>query len=390
MAIEQLFNQNNILIYFVGIFFICINKDWDDGKKLLIVYLITYCAKIFNILDLKPMLISFFAITFLYLEFLSNDEVKNEILNNIIYKILDYIYQLIFVYSGLFFLASLFFTSNIMCNWFQSILPINTLSKFILYPFSLLCLFLSFYLISCKEYTIESFTNIKKKMTDKIEWNKMIINDPIYSKYQMVTDIEDKSFFVRENSYNFLSIEYLKYVYNHRETIINKFSNLKHISKLKSLKIIIKRFNTFFKRGHSTIEMQLIRKLGLKTGYNHTFCRKIFELLYSKIFFKSLRKYYNKIKLDSKGGYRLYLMNIYILTADPLLANSLYDNMLAPWNLKSIQDISKEELFISTLGLPHRNVTFQTISIYSNIIDKYHLNKKKINMLLQSKLNELY
>ena len=46
---------------------------------------------------------------------------------------------------------------------------------------------------------------------------------------------------------------------------------------------------------------QIIRTLGVKHGYSqHVICRKIYEILYSKMFFKSLRKYMNQFYYDTE------------------------------------------------------------------------------------------
>lgn len=135
--------------------------------------------------------------------------------------------------------------------------------------------------------------------------------------------------------------------------------------------------------------MQIIRTLGIKSGYeNHIFCRKIYEIIYSKIFFTSLRRYMNKLYLDTSGccTFKEYLLIIYIKIAPIKLNNTKYSNMLKAWNSNDIRQISDEQFFISILGLSYRWISTNILFNYSRIISEYSLKKSKIRKIIK-KLN---
>ena len=96
MELEVLWGENQILIFFIGIFCILINESFNKKQKIIIVYIFTYLVKLFEIMDFKAIFILLNAVTFIYIGFLSNDEVKNNILCNVWDKIKDYLYKYIF------------------------------------------------------------------------------------------------------------------------------------------------------------------------------------------------------------------------------------------------------------------------------------------------------
>ena len=133
--------------------------------------------------------------------------------------------------------------------------------------------------------------------------------------------------------------------------------------------------------------MQIIRTLGVKYGYNeHIICRKVYELIYSKMFFKNLRRYMNKVYLNTKGccTYKEFLLVIYINIAQVVLNNNTNKNMLMPWNgAKTMKELSNEEFFISILGLSHRKINYQILYNYSSVIERFSLNVNTLKKLIK-------
>ena len=67
MEFEGLLNGNQILIYFIGIFYILISDTFDKKQKIIMIYIFTYTLKLFNIMDLKVLFIILNIVAFLYL-----------------------------------------------------------------------------------------------------------------------------------------------------------------------------------------------------------------------------------------------------------------------------------------------------------------------------------
>lgn len=65
-------------------------------------------------------------------------------------------------------------------------------------------------------------------------------------------------------------------------------------------------------RGYSTVPMQLVRSLGIKRGYNYKYRRKIFEILYSRMFFKGIERMLNEDQVAQRQYFKKYLIYIFI------------------------------------------------------------------------------
>ncbi len=390
MELETILSGNTFLLYFMGLLYILINKDFDKCQKIVMIYVFVYSLKIFNIIDLKVLFIGLTIVSFLYIEFLSEDNVKNILLCNIIYKIIDYMYKLIFEYSAVYFCGSLILMSNIIQIDLPIIQLLNRYIPIIGIKINIISLLLVLYAINnitSQKFETYSFKHIKQKMDEINIWNNVKSNNIDSLKLNMLIDVEDKSYFIRENTYNFLSFEFIKYKIK-RGIRKLKYVNIdKNI--LKKVTILPIKNTKKYIRGYSTIEMQIIRTLGIKSGYEkHIFCRKIYEIIYSKIFFTSLRRYMNKLYLDTSGccTFKEYLLMIYIKIAPIKLNNTKYSNMLKAWNSNDIRQISDEQFFISILGLSYRWISTNILFNYSRIISEYSLKKSEIRKIIK-KLN---
>lgn len=390
MELETILSGNTFLLYFMGLLYILINKDFDKCQKIVMIYVFVYSLKIFNIIDLKVLFIGLTIVSFLYIEFLSEDNVKNILLCNIIYKIIDYMYKLIFEYSAVYFCGSLILMSNIIQIDLPIIQLLNRYIPIIGIKINIISLLLVLYAINnitSQKFETYSFKHIKQKMDEINIWNNVKSNNIDSLKLNMLIDVEDKSYFIRENTYNFLSFEFIKYKIK-RGIRKLKYVNIdKNI--LKKVTILPIKNTKKYIRGYSTIEMQIIRTLGIKSGYEkHIFCRKIYEIIYSKIFFTSLRRYMNKLYLDTSDccTFKEYLLMIYIKIAPIKLNNTKYSNMLKAWNSNDIRQISDEQFFISILGLSYRWISTNILFNYSRIISEYSLKKSEIRKIIK-KLN---
>lgn len=392
MELEAVLNGNTFLLYFMGLLYILINKDFDKNQKIVMIYVFVYSLKLFNIVDLKILLIGLGIVSFLYIEFLSDDNVKNVLLCNIIYKIIDYMYKLIFEYSAAYFCIALFLMSSIIRINLPIIQILDLDIHVIDVKINIISILLVIYAINnitSQKFETYSFKYIKEKMDEITVWNTIKRSNIDALKLNMLIDVEDKSYFIRKNTYNFFSFEFFNYKI---KKLINKLKYIKNDNnslkkkKLSNINIKIKNMKKYI-RGYSTIEMQIIRTLGIKNGYeDHIFCRKIFEIIYSKIFFSSLRKYMNKIYLDTSCccTFKEYLLMIYIKIAPIKLNNIKYNNMCKPWNNDDITKISDEQFFISILGLSYRWISSNILFNYSRTISKYSLKKGEIRKIIKN------
>ena len=129
--------------------------------------------------------------------------------------------------------------------------------------------------------------------------------------------------------------------------------------------------------------MQLLRTLGVQRGYDkYKYQRKVYEIIYSKIYFASLKEYHRSNTFMDMCHYRHYLLYIYLKT----VLIKIKDKRFQPLSIvfENYVDISKwpmEALFIACLGLSFKGVSKNTLNAYSDIIRKYNLNSREIESL---------
>ncbi len=393
---EGLFEGNIPILYFIAVLYILLLDKLKLNQKILIIYIFSYIIKACNILSFTNLLIISNIDFFIYLEYLTDDKVKTDIISNFIYRITDYFYKKIFEYSLLYFVLALFVNTAYFkgcCNTvFSFILPsidITIYCNCFIYAIYIILIIISVTFLSMEIYATNTFTDMKRKLDKVTTWTALEIDDITREKLYMLSSIEDKSFFIRENSYSFFSIEFIKYKLNNLKTAIvylNNKSKLKNnfiirikkackfiFSKIKKLRYIKK-----YLRGYSTIEMQLIRTIGIKNGYGKTLYRKIYEIIYSKIFFGSYRKYCKDNKYRVICSYKEYLIYCYINIADIKINGVTYSNMIEAWNKDSIKDVSFEEFLISILGLSWRNINDDILRNYSITIKNFDIQEDEL------------
>lgn len=374
MAIEELFKGNYIVLYLVSIIILLIGEK-KINLKIIILFLLTYLIKIYDILDVKTLFPLLLVGLFIYFEFLEEDKVKQLGMRNIFYKIVDYLYQIIFIYHIIAYAISLSLVSHIFVD--------NVSYSFLLYLISICILVWTLTQVYSNRYGIYKFEEI---------YNKIIIilsskeDNKLNNAYKMIINFEDKSYFYRKNNYNILCIDFLKYRYK-----ISKFSLKFNREKIcHCFRLFVIDLKNFFRtkiRGYSTIEMQVIRTLGLQSGsYKYTFRRKIYEFLYSQIFFKSMKKYLieSNLRVDS---FKEDILYVYLNIAPIYFNNKKYKNISSMWNKTKINDCSIEEIYIGVLCLSNKLRNINNLYKYKNVIKNYNIDINKLNKKIKLLIN---
>ena len=93
----------------------------------------------------------------------------------------------------------------------------------------------------------------------------------------------------------------------------------------------------------------------------------------------------NKSHLNTEGccQFKEYLLFVYIGIAPIKLNNRNYDDMLSVWKTKQLNDVTKEQFFISILGLSNRKISNEIIYNYNGIVDKYNLNENELEKIIK-------
>lgn len=127
--------------------------------------------------------------------------------------------------------------------------------------------------------------------------------------------------------------------------------------------------------------MQLLRTLAIEEGYECIIRRKIYEIIYSKLFLKNLEMYYKKCgcSIEEFKDFMLYLY----LRCAPCLNKGQEKRVAEIIGKRSnIESFSREELFILTLCFSGKIKRKNVLYIYENIINEHDLNIKRLQELV--------
>ena len=388
---------NNIyfltIIVMLVIFLSKLELSHDNiDEKVLISYLILITLRLLNLVSTIFVILLAFIFYFVFIEiiFMAKEE-RNFIMTR--YFILDFLYKMVFKYSFLYFLLIIVISSNffkkIFTDFFILTLHINNDMSFIIYIIIfLIAIKIINSVLSCR-FNTYSLTEVKDKMNNIRNFKGYIHDKRLENFASMLIYYEDRSFFSRNNSYNVFSLGYIKYKFNLivsnrkcaiykvfifgtilkyfislvififkviKKFIIRIYYILKKILSIIKKKSKIKTIRTLI-RGYSTIEMQLIRTVALKDGYECTLQRKIYEVIYSTIFFKSLFNNYNYYKYPNIDEFRYWILYIYILVAPTFINGKKYRDIYSLYHQDNILEITDEAFYIYVLGLANREIT---------------------------------
>lgn len=417
---KELFGQSiNIYVwlFILTCWFMLIKLELGSENiklKISIIYFLFYLLALFNIFDIKILIIILILSTFVLIEFIFIDKFQRKILKKIIFYIFDYLYKIVFEYKFLYIFVSFLLISNFLKNVSKKILLIIKLNDIFTFNYLSIYLFFTTFLsiiillrgiIKCinNEFETYNFEEIINKINKIQLFSKFIVNDKFKYFSNMLTYCEDKSYFYRKDTYNWFSFEFIYYrlIRIHNQCEKFKLWKIKSLRKIifilylsmKSFKLIIKIINNFitvlykvfikrknikyYMRGYSTIEMQLIRTLAVKDGYStHVYQRKAYEFVYSKIFFSSLKEYYMYHHYSNIKMYKYYLVYLYICVAPIRIDRKRYKNIFELYEKHDLKNISNEEFYIWIYLLSHSKINSNIYN--SDYINTYDLNKEKI------------
>ena len=379
---EALFSNNLFAIYIIACIAVISYTDFKENQRMFLLYLFTYALAFFRVFRISVCLLLLFLITFIFIEYLTDDSKKLALVTQLHYKVLDYTFMMLSQYHFLWiFLAFVFlFLSHVSPILIHNQHWIDCIAYIIKY-ISVIPVFWGLHLTISQPFKIKSISSICQ-IFDQYPPYQFKYVDKMQEKFDLLCAFEDKTYFMREKSYSCFSWEYIRLFIKRRV-----FNNLKlYKSKpLKALKYAKENLlpSTILSRGYSTPEMQLLRTLGVLRGYEeYKYQRKAFEILYSKIIFASLKKYHQSNTYSPLEHYRHYLLHIYLQT----VMTKINDRRCAPLSTAfsdpdNIANWSMNGLFVACLGLSFRKVSDYNLALYQDIIDRFDLDQDRIRVL---------
>ena len=384
---ETLFNKNIIFIFFFAMIAIYNYSDLKEYQRMAIIYISVYALAVLNIVGIKKALLLLIVSLFCFFEIFTSDEMKFKILVNPIYKAVDFIYISIFQYSfGGICLALLLLKIKLPETFDKQNIIFRTLS-FLFIVWTLTAMLQ-------QKYVIHTFGEMYRVFT-YFPINKIEFNDKLYEACNILVSIEDKRYFERE-AYSFFSVKYII------SLIKGKIASQRGGKKVIYVLVNGNRFikNIFDEsRGYSTIPMQLVRSLGIKRGYNYKYRRKIFEILYSRMFFKGIERMFNEDKVTQRQYFKEYLLYIYFHKVNTFLGDATFSKFLNAFDMKynrknekDIYDCTNEGIFIACMGLSKRatNITPENIDYYLQSIENVQLDAEIICDMVEKMMDRPY
>lgn len=382
---ETLFNGSTLFIYLffcVGIF--CYDVI-QENQKVILVYIVTVALSFYG--NVSPILAVGFVMgaTFLYLEFFIQDSAKFKYISSFKFKIIDYLLLFFIQFSGVWIVASVILVNPLIVKYMQEIVPIGSEWEFVYYIPGFWLLAHSANKILSRKFEIKSVDEIMKKFEPEIY--RFTFDDEYQNFFDILVEIEDKSYLERGDGYNIVSRQFWCWKFG---KILNIFLNTKDAW------FYIKRFftNNLLLRGYSTIEMQLIRSIGISDDYDRyewkrKLKRKIFEICYTKILFTSLSDYFDRKTYTNRGKFKEYLLLIYVQSVNTRVGGIKHDRMLdffSDQQSLKVKDWNKEAFFVACLGLNHQPVFSDNIDLLRpDLVEIYGLDSKKIKQIVVEK-----
>lgn len=374
---SELFHQfyniiENTPLFFLAliVLFITKNIDFSERLKIVTIYLFSLTLYLTKMIKIEWLTVLILISSFLTIEIFTNDKHK-QTLFNLPEKLADYIYKILFEYELLLVLLSvvLFRIDKILYVLNLAIFASSILSVICFVLSGILLLYACFAILS-ERYELNTITetyDILFRQTNSTLSNKM------KNKYYMLCALEDSGFTTRSNKRHTIF------------TIRNFGEALKRIS-LNTIKHPISTLKMIW-RGYSTIEMQLLRTIGLKHGYSCEFKRKIYEILYSRLILNSIQRAIVRDGLPIVN-FKYWIFLNYINNVRVKIGGIIYvpikneSTSIQIFN-KDFDKLTKEEFFIWCIGLTGINqIGPNAINARDSYIEKFNLDKRGIYKIL--------
>lgn len=421
MQVEtQIFNNNSIYVYFLTCIVISSYQHFSKQQKLSLIYATTIAMEIFSQYSWELTSVMMIISLFILEEYLSNDTAKCELLSNFWYKLVDFIYQFIFIDAGVFIVINILLSGNSLKGYFV----IKNYPLVLFYGINIIILLFTIHKINTLKFELYDFETIKGYF-DKFNGKKIKWDDPeLQKKFDIMTELEDRSYFDRKNSYNWVSIDFIKYKIREYNSIkryirLNKehktlFYALKRIlrqiirfrliryiinklrCKLKDCVFLFKVSFLRFKRkirGCSTLEMQLIRNIGIKKGYAKCIIRrKIFEFFYTYLFFNGLKQYYEDTLNNKRKEYKKFILYVYLHSIKLSVFENDFNSINMLFSEKSVEKWDIDEFYVAILSLTGAPVSPKRIALYPRVVNEIGVDLNRAlawrNLIKNSDLTE--
>lgn len=352
-------------------------------QRICVIYISIYAMVALEIIELKLSYVFLLLTMFCYLEVFTGDTMKLKLLSSPIYKVVDCIYLSVSQYCIIWVIIALYLISNtVEFKW----------GSYAIYSkgVSILCLSIAITNVLHQKCAVNTFNQMFQVFSE-YPINGVKFNKKLEQACNILVSIEDQGYYNRK-AYSVFSLSFIRYALKNRKHKDKGF--VKQVQKgAKCIKDVIT-----LKRGYSTIPMQLVRTLGIKCGYNCVIRRKIYEILYSRMFFDGIQQYYKLKHVSNRNKFKEYLLYIYFHVVQTYLGDASFSKFLNAFDMQyrkknkiDIYGCSNEGVFIACMGLSKR-----ATKINSDNVDYYlkdisvELDKSKILNMVENMMDKPY
>lgn len=396
------FTNNIIYVYIFGCVAILNYSNFSKAQKIVLIYLSTIAMRLFvPTRTVFTAIIMTFTI-FLVEEYLNPDQEKMRIIHSWNAKLLDFLYSFVFLDAGLWMFVILLILSRPGLHLVEQIFG-PEIAPWISYISVFILAWGTMHTIVAPKFVVKEFKDINFYFAKYIEKDLNLDDYDVRRRLELLTELEDKSYFVRRNSYNWISVEFLKYKIGAtgekgktrtKRAILKKiFYYLKRYGLRKCVKELrreiscrIMRFSYWGKsvvrriRGGATLEMQLIRQIAIEEGYQYVLRRKIFEFAATFTFFPQLKRYYQRYEVGKKDYFKEFLLYVYLQSV-PIKVNGVRFQSIAylmecanggeEHRVLHIEDYNMTELYVAYLALTGAPVSDKRLVLYPDVVEEY-------------------
>lgn len=380
---EVLFNNSTLFIFFFAMLAIFNYTNLKVHQRIAIIYLTVYALVVSGIIGIRMAFVFLFITVFCYLEIFTADQMKFKIISNPFYKLIDCLYLSFCQY---YFLPELI---AVGCHYYKLELWFGKYA--LLFKLASIIFFIIAIIKTLQQkFVVASFDNMYKVFLD-FPINRVKFNDKLRDACKILVAIEDRTYFTRKG-YTTLSRDHLRYLAK------KKWRNKKLVERIELGKTFISNV-VLGNRGYSTLPMQLIRTIGVKQGYNCRYRRKLFEFIYSKMFFDGFAKYLKQEHVQKRKHIKEYYLYIYFHTAPTYLKDATFTKFLNAFDMQyrnknkiDIYDCSNEGIFIACMGLKKsaHKINEDTVEYYTGQVTDVELDKDKICEMVSKMMDKPY
>lgn len=362
------------LLFSVALLFAATSgQNFKIGHRVSIVYAYCLLATLFEAIDFPVAVMGSIVVLFLVLEVFNADDDRIAMFS-VVQKLIDFVYRLMFELYVLFYFVLL----GAQC-WALSTFK----GEAGVYWAAIAAILVLIAFTSRMSFSTLSISEIRSRLKQYGKDPELIIfSSEDRKKLRILVFMEDGSFYSRPQGQHILSIG--QAISGLRRKIRSTPSFTKNLRKR-----IIQFVKTYF-RGYGTIEMQILRNVGLRFGsYQHTFRRKMFELCYAQLYFNA---YINQLPFGSSESNKIkdWIINVYLNMAPVkvgMVACKSADGSKSTFQQlfgKNFSDLSCEEFFVWCLGLPHyeMGVGKNAIAIHMDAVRIFNLDKVEIERVI--------